>query len=59
MSHIALSDARERFSAIVRALAGSDETGAIRFGFAELHADETAPQLIARADRELLESRHG
>ena len=59
MSNIALSDARERFSAIVSALAGSDETGAIRFGFAELNADETATQLIARADRELLDSRHG
>jgi diguanylate cyclase (GGDEF)-like protein len=58
IANMTLDDARERFSAIASALAGSNEAGAIRFGFAALLPDETATDLIARADRELTAGRH-
>jgi diguanylate cyclase (GGDEF)-like protein len=58
MANMTLDDARERLSATASALAGSEEAGAIRFGFAELAPDETATELIARADRQLVKSRH-
>lgn len=58
IANMTLDDARERFSAIASALAGSNEAGAIRFGFAALLPDETATDLIARADRELAAGRH-
>ena len=57
MSNMTLLEARERFSAIATALAASSETGAIRTGFAELTPDETATELIARADSQLIDSR--
>jgi diguanylate cyclase (GGDEF)-like protein len=57
MERMSLRDSRARFSEIASALAGSSEAGAIRFGFAELTADETAAELVARADRELVDSR--
>jgi diguanylate cyclase (GGDEF)-like protein len=58
IANMTLDDARERFSAIASALAGSNEAGAIRFGFAALLPGETATDLIARADRELTAGRH-
>jgi diguanylate cyclase (GGDEF)-like protein len=58
ITNMTLGDARERFSEIASALAGSNEAGAIRFGFAALLPDETATDLIARADRELAGGRH-
>lgn len=56
MSNMTLSDARQRFSSIGGALAAG-EGGAIRIGLAELTPDETAAELIARADHELIGSR--
>jgi hypothetical protein len=52
-----MDDARSRFSDVVCALAGTPQPGAIRTGFAELTSDETAVELIARADRQLLNTR--
>jgi diguanylate cyclase (GGDEF)-like protein len=57
VSTITLSDARSRFSSIGEALAGSGGPGAIRSGFAEFQPDETAEDLIARADGELVDGR--
>lgn len=56
MSNTSLPNARERFAAIAAALAAAPEAGAIRTGFAELTADETARELIARADSQLIDS---
>jgi diguanylate cyclase (GGDEF)-like protein len=58
MTDMTLADARERFSSIAAALAGASEASAIRTGFAEFTADESAPELVARADRQLIASRH-
>jgi diguanylate cyclase (GGDEF)-like protein len=57
VSTISLSDARTRFSAIDKALAVASGPGAIRSGFAELRPDESAEDLIARADGELVDRR--
>ena len=59
ISNITIPNARERFSVIAGALAGTSEAGALRTGFAELTADESATELIARAGSELISSRHG
>jgi diguanylate cyclase (GGDEF)-like protein len=56
MSNASLSNARQRFAAIAAVLAAAPEPGAIRTGFAELTADETARELIARADSQLIDS---
>lgn len=53
LSNTTLAEARGRFGA----LASGSEPGAIRTGFAELTADETADQLIARAEHELAAGR--
>lgn len=58
MSDMTLLDARERFSQVAAALAGAPDGAAITAGFAELAPDETATQLIARADSELIDNRH-
>jgi hypothetical protein len=47
-------DARRRFSAIAAALAAAPGSRAITTGFAELTADDTVTELIARADSELI-----
>jgi diguanylate cyclase (GGDEF)-like protein len=57
MSNMTLPDARRRFTAIGSALAAASEAGAISTGFAELTGDETATELIARADSQLIRSR--
>jgi diguanylate cyclase (GGDEF)-like protein len=57
MSNMTLQDARRRFSAIASALAASSEAGALRTGLAELNGAETATELIARADSQLIHSR--
>ena len=59
MSNMTLPDARRRFSAIASALAATSEAGALRTGFAELTGDETATELMARADSQLIDSRRG
>ena len=53
MSSMSPAEARERFSAIARALAADDPPGALRTGFAELTPEEGASELIARADAQL------
>jgi GGDEF domain-containing protein len=58
MSNMSLWDARERLSEVGDALGRSCKTGAIRTGFAQLMADESATELIARADKELLARRN-
>ena len=57
MSSMTLPDARKRFSDVTALLAASPDAGAIRTGFAQLTPDETAANLIARADNELLNHR--
>lgn len=57
MSNMSLPDARRRFSTIADALATGPHTGAISAGFVELAPDETAAELIARADSEMMDSR--
>jgi hypothetical protein len=59
MSNMSLLEARERFGAISVALAAAPRPAAIATGFAELAPDQPASELIARADKELTESRHG
>ena len=59
MSDTTLPDARRRFGQVADALAAAPGVGAIRTGLAELNAFETATQLVARADAELLGSAHG
>ncbi len=46
-----------RFGYVAGSLALSPGAGAIRSGFAQLTADESATDLIARADGELLDRR--
>jgi diguanylate cyclase (GGDEF)-like protein len=58
MSNISLAHARQRFGAIAAALAASPDAGAIRAGFAQLTPGEEAEDLVARADKELVERRH-
>ena len=58
MSGATLVDARRRFDQIASALAAAPGAGAIRAGLAQLTGPETAMELIARADAELLGSAH-
>ncbi len=58
MSSMTLLDAHRRFSAIAVALAGAPSAAAIRTGFAELAPEQTATDLIASADADLINSRH-
>ncbi len=57
MPNMTLPDARQRLSQVAAALAASPEAGAIRTGFAELTAEGSAAEMIARADRELTDRR--
>lgn len=59
MSGTTLPDARRRFAQVADALAAGPGVGAIRTGLAELTGAETATELVARADAELLGSAHG
>ena len=56
MSNMALHEAHERFAQVAAALAPRPDARAIRTGFAALKPDENAPELIARADRALLDT---
>ncbi len=58
MSNITLLDARRRFHDVAATLTASPEAGAIRCGLAQLTTHETAAELIARADSELIDSPH-
>lgn len=57
MSGMTLGEARQRFSVVSAALADSAGCGEIRTGFAEFTPEETGPELIARADSQLIHSR--
>jgi len=54
MSNLTLGTARERFDAVSAELGHASDPGAIRTGFAQLCDDETASEVIARADSELI-----
>ncbi|HEY1538860.1 MAG TPA: hypothetical protein VGF63_05630 [Solirubrobacteraceae bacterium] len=58
MADVTLREVREWFSAIAAALATAPVAAAITTGFAEHTSSESAGDLIARADRELENSRH-
>ena len=58
MSSMTLLDAHRRFSAIAVALADAPSAPTIRTGFAELSPEQTATELIASADADLISSRH-
>lgn len=58
MSDMSLRDARRRFKQVADALAAAPHAYAIRTGFAQLTAQESATELIARADSELIDSPH-
>jgi diguanylate cyclase (GGDEF)-like protein len=53
MSGATLKDARQRFAAIQSALAADPDQCEIKVGFAALEADDSATELINRADAEL------
>jgi diguanylate cyclase (GGDEF)-like protein len=57
MSNITLPDARERLAHVAGALAAAEKPAAIRTGLAELAGDDSADDLIARADSELIANR--
>jgi diguanylate cyclase (GGDEF)-like protein len=57
MSNMTLPDARDRFSRVGAALADAPVAGAIRTGLAALAPGDTATELIARADGELVARR--
>jgi diguanylate cyclase (GGDEF)-like protein len=59
MAGVTLRDARRRFAQVADALAAGPGAGAIRTGLAQLTGPESATQLVARADAELLGSAHG
>lgn len=58
MSSMTLLDAHRRFSAIAVALADAPSAPTIRTGFAELSPEQTATDLIACADADLIARRH-
>lgn len=57
MPSMTLLQARQRFDAIAAALALGPDAGTIRTGFAELVPGESAAELIARADGQVIDSR--
>jgi diguanylate cyclase (GGDEF)-like protein len=59
MSNMTLLDAHQRFSAIAAALADAPMDAAIRTGFAKYSPEQTATELIASADSDLIASPHG
>jgi diguanylate cyclase (GGDEF)-like protein len=58
MSNMTVLDARRRFGVISVALAAAPHADAIRTGFAQLRPNETAAELIERADNELIDTHH-
>lgn len=58
ISNMTVADARQRFGKIAAALASVADVGAIRTGFGELTPDESAKELIARADGDMINSCH-
>jgi len=57
MPNISVPEARQRFRAIAGALSAAPCCAAISTGFAELAPGQPVAELIARADKEMLESR--
>jgi len=58
MSDMSLIDARMRFKKVAADLAAAPHAYAIRAGLAQLRAQESATELIARADGELIDGPH-
>ena len=58
MSDTTLVDARRRFEKVADALTAAPGIGAIRSGLAQLEDRESADDLVARADAELIGSSH-
>lgn len=54
MSNLTLAAARERFIAVISPIGQPPDPGMIKVGFAQLRPHESAPELIARADTELI-----
>ncbi len=59
MSDVTLPAARRRFAQVAADLAAAPGVGEIRTGFARLTDQESASELIARADGELIDGPHG
>ena len=57
MSNMTLSDARQRFSVITTTIAAAPGGDEIATGFAALTSHESATELIARADSDLISAR--
>jgi diguanylate cyclase (GGDEF)-like protein len=58
MSNMTLADARERFGQVAAALSAASGGATIRYGLARLTPHESATELVARADRELIAGPH-
>lgn len=54
MSNLTIAAARERFVAVISTISQPPDPGAIRVGFAQLRPHESAAELIARADTEMI-----
>ena len=54
MSGVLVAEAHRRFDQVTSDLAAGDDPTQITAGFAELEPDETADELIARADRDMI-----
>ena len=54
---ITVEEARERFAALREALTGGPTNGSVSVGFAQLEADDSPDDLVARADADLSKSR--
>ena len=57
MTNMIIPDARDRLRQVAAALTTERDSAAIRFGFAELGPRDSAAELIARADSELIDGR--
>jgi diguanylate cyclase (GGDEF)-like protein len=57
MSGASLPDAHRRFRRVAATLAGGEDAAEITAGFAELQPDEAAAELVARADRDMIDHR--
>ena len=57
LSNMTLTEARRRFHDVAGTLATGGQPAALRTGFAQLTAQDTATELIARADTQLNTSR--
>jgi diguanylate cyclase (GGDEF)-like protein len=57
MPNMTLAGARARFASVMAVLAGTSEPSEISVGFSQFAAGDTALEVIARADKEMIDSR--